>query len=87
MHFFLQMPVIMDGELISSRWDYPFMVAGGLLLFGPNIRGSQKCYNYKYQLQFVFRSFQNYWHNQKESFNIQISHYSLFMLGSYQAIN
>ena len=28
MHSFLQMPAIMDGELILNRWDYPFMVTG-----------------------------------------------------------
>ena len=28
MHSFLMMPAIMDGVLISNRWDYPFMVAG-----------------------------------------------------------
>ena len=28
MYPFLRMPAILDGELISSRWDYPYMVTG-----------------------------------------------------------
>ena len=35
----------------------------------------------------LFHSFQNYCYKQKESFNIQISHYSFFTLGNYQTIN